>query len=253
MDYKRKELLVPIELLRYAFRNKCISPIRLFIYLKMVSDGQVLNKSRFIMDFCKDLGIKEKRTIKKHFQFLEDSNLINYDCNKNLFIRGWTRAFQVFTMRSRTGVWTNFEDLMNFRVFVFSAVIGWMINKLKMRAWKRGRLNGRSKQSFSSYLNYFGHSNKIIANELCISKGLVSRYKKVAMKCGYLTINHKYKGLNSSAEYYWPYVKIFPNEYGKVRIKKGELVKQLTDEISPNLKFKKKKIQINNWQIQIKK
>jgi len=238
-----KNLLVPIELLRYGIRNRCLPKVRVYLYLKYGSNGRITNFSITNVEVKNVLNIKTQITLVRHIDWLKVHHLVNYDKTKDiLFLRGWGRLYSVFSFTAKTGVLIEKKDFKKFREFAFSAVVGWMVNRQKVREWKRGRKQGRSIQSFPPPFSYCGHSNIVISRELDLSVGMVSRLKQSSVKYGYLVANSKFKPLNLNADNYYYYLKSFPENYGRLRIKQRKLVLQTHDEIKPELSFKRKQL-----------
>ena len=208
---KREKLLVPVELLRYGIRNRCLPKIKLYLYLKYISNGRISDFSIASFEVRDILGIKTEITGERHLEWLRTHHLINYDMGEDiLFLRGWGRLYSVFGFIGKTGVFLNRKDFNDFREFAFSAVVGWMVNRQEKREWKRDRKKRRSLPSSRSRSAYPGHSNIVISRELNLSKGMVSRLKKSAVKNSYLKTQPKFEQLNLGAEYYRPYLKSFP-------------------------------------------
>ena len=120
----RNNLVVPVEFLRHTFQNRSLNTLKVFIYFKFVSDGKITGLEGLYPSICEDLGVKSTKTLRKHLLRLEGNQLLSHNPKTDTtFIRGWTRAYQVYGLQSMLGVRMEYRHLETFRDFSFSAVV----------------------------------------------------------------------------------------------------------------------------------
>lgn len=87
----RTNLLIPLKLMEYCYKNSLTKELRLFTYFKIESDGKFkLNNEKKILA---DLGIRNKRTLREQINSLVRMNFVGWDKEYDvLHIRSFERA-----------------------------------------------------------------------------------------------------------------------------------------------------------------
>lgn len=255
-----RKLQIPLEIIRFVYREKLVKPFAVYVYLKIHSDGKFNNSSALFVQLQLDLRIRDHRTMEKYLMTLKSMNWIGYDSNTGYYyVRGFDFIRRINNFESRTAV-TFYAKFFNaFRSFLVGAIIGEQINKQrfykevaerrKLRAAvKKGHAAIQSKAFSSSSLPYYGLSNKRIAKLLGCNYTRASELKKQAVKDGFIKTRHRFKRLAVLSKrdlLLGPYLKDVHADSHKIRIARdpsnnGSITAyvQEMDEITPLLKYK---------------
>ena len=202
---KSKVLNIPIEVMTYVFVEDIRKPFRLFLYLKAVSSGMLHKDSEEFQQAMDILDIKDVRSFRKYISALLNENWIGYDEKTGIyFIRGFQfiREQHAFIKRS-TALFHIDSDIIDLDAFMFAAIVGDRINRLKSYREIQKKEDGRTatkrrgvaKQvlSPSSIPDYLGMSVAGMGRPLKLSQTRSHELKVRAETNGYLKCNNMFR------------------------------------------------------------
>ncbi|RPD50639.1 hypothetical protein [Paracnuella aquatica] len=259
---RHPQLVVPVELCRFAQSNGLIKSFDLFLHMKMYSDGKMHITSPALKQIRADLRLKDDRTFDKHIEKLRALNWVGYNpASGYYFIRGFHYIRLIHKINNRQGVIFNAFNLNNIKVFVYgvliSAIVIGQFHSAEKDAKRKSRTattyGGVAKQSnrlSHSNLPYFGVSNAGIGAALNCSTTLACNMKRKAEEAGMIKTRKQFHLLDRIKE---PDYKLrsylyeqYPKLIGRIRFlgksnreeRWIEVLQQLHDEIIPKLHFK---------------
>lgn len=241
---------IPIDLLQLSLSKGLTNPARIFIFLKLNYNGKVWNYERTCNVIRAELGIKDKRTVKKHIRMLMGLRWVGYNQEIDLLhIRSWDTINQLCKFRSKAACFYEskfYESADHFRAFAAAAIISkhirWLDKKIKID--KRGQsFKGRD---FSNGPSYRLYSNSLLANLLKCSKKTASELRNLAHQYRYIFSEQNFLVLDSGFEDA-PNLKAvnsFRAKYGiagYVTKRKGIMCVQTANKIYPEIRLGKLK------------
>ena len=249
---------LPLSLCEFAIRNDFFSPLRLYIYLKTISAGQIRLDTTIKKNISKTLGIGVK-TVSSQLQKLQDRNWVGYNkASGYYFVRGFDKIRELEYLRGRRGVWVDvskdIQDKKRFCAFVKGAVIGQLTNVSKYKAKKeqegrepehtKGSSNHRLRPSLPSFYPVSCHA---LSRILGITISTASEYKAQAQEYGYIQVEKKMVRLpltgnakDHDANLAPIYKASHPDVAHKVRIVKGKVYLQEADHAMACMNYTKK-------------
>jgi hypothetical protein len=258
---RHTKLQVPVELSRYAYQRDLVSPLSIYLYLKLFSDGKLHQSSPVFKHVRTDLRLKDNRTYKKHLSKLMELGWIGYNIKSGIyFIRGFDHLRLVHNFRMRSASHFSLEDVKKLRAYLVGVILSKMVMGQKFyweRKYRGGRRTATKKTDVASHSKvlsevpeYYGLSVKAIAKELGCCPARASVLKNAAAKAGYIKVNKKFA-------FYAKFTKadfavrsilndLYPQLRGLFRViskKVGgfteyHIMVQCHDEIVPKVKFK---------------
>lgn len=241
---------IPIDLLQLSLSNGITNATRIFIFLKLNYNGKVWNYEKTCNVIRSELGIKDKRTVKKHIRMLMGLRWIGYNQERDLLhIRSWYTISQLCKFRSKAACFYEskfYESADHFRAFATAAIISKHIKWLdkKIRIDKRGQsFKGRDYINGPSYRLY---SNSLLANLLKCSKKTASELQNLAHRHRYIFSEPNFLPLDSRFEHRSDLntVNAFRAKYGitgYVTKRKGIMCTQTPNKIYPEIRLGKLK------------
>ncbi len=249
---------LPLSLCEFAIRNEFFAPLRLYIYLKTVSAGQIRLDNATKMSVANALGIGVK-TVGNQLQKLQERNWVGHNAKSGYyFVRGFDKVRDLEHLRGRRGVWLDvskdIQQKKRFHAFVVGAVIGQLTNVSKYKAKKeqegrepehtKGSSNHRLRPSLSSFYPVSCHA---LSHILGISISTASEYKAQAQEYGYIQVEKKMVRLpltgntkDHDANLAPIYKASHPDIAHKVRIIKGKVYLQEADHAMACMNYTKK-------------
>ena len=92
---ERCSFKLPIDICDFAISNKYFSPLRLYLYLKWVSDGQLKLPPEIRKHIAQKLNCNE-RTVRNNLKILKERNWIGYNSqSKYYMIRGFKKVHEI--------------------------------------------------------------------------------------------------------------------------------------------------------------
>ena len=237
---------IPVELCEFVLSRKVSKPFKLYILLKTYCDGKLKLTDEEIQRLKRELNVKSSKTIKNNLSKLLELNFLGYNRSSGYyFIRGFNQLQMQLDFYARTSVEFDLENIHNLQSFCYAAVIGYVVKqkqkKLKMQKLSE-RKKGRSNQdSFSSSL-FSKVSNSLMSRKLSLSMQNVYKLRLDAQRQGFIKVRKCYIDLNIPAKDRKIYLKAHPEKYPLLRVRNNKLKLQDTDEITPLLRYKYRKI-----------
>jgi hypothetical protein len=258
---RHTKLQVPVELSRYVYHNRLITPFSIYLYLKLFSDGKLRKTSSVFINLRRTLRLSDNRTFNKHINKLIELTWLRYNPKTDMyFIRSFDYVRRLHTFKKRRASTFMLKDVTHVQTYLVGVllsveVIGqkYVWEYKKRRKWraatKKTDVANHSKV-FSAIPEYYGCSVATIAKILGCKPTRASVLKKNAAAAGYLKVKHRfvlYAKLTKADFNLRPNINdMFPALRGKLRIKAikvGRFVEyqvlfQCHDEISSLMKFK---------------
>lgn len=256
---------MPVDQAVYAYHNKLIKSLSIYLYLKFFTDGKIKGNSPVFLELRKHLKLTDTRTFKRHLNHLLVNKWIGYSEVSNVyFIRNSKYIRQLHQFKCKQAAIVKPSDLENFQTYLVAVILSKEIkdqefywNVAKPRKLEKapdkwaGAKHSRTSSAMFNKPTYFGLSNARIASHLNCKQTRACVLKNKAAKLGYIEIRHRYSDIldlkkadfNIRAQLY----EQFPNSNGKIRCwRKWEngkkfirLVLQLHDEIIPKVFLKR--------------
>ncbi|NDW11072.1 hypothetical protein [Dysgonomonas sp. 520] len=194
---------IPVSLCEYALVNRKVNQLKLYIYLKLNSEGYVAYRSdnKVYKEWAKAIGIGEK-TIKSSLYWLIKKKWVTVNGKKGLLkIIGYEALISKLNLSLRTGVLWEFsrrEDYIYLKAFCCGVVITYYLRKKRYFDRQSGRINGGLSMNCNKIKGYYPMPNSYIAECLKVSLATACRYKQEAEKGGYIKTKSNYSFLMTS-------------------------------------------------------
>lgn len=263
MNIYKEHLNVPLHLCEFTIQNNFVAELRLYLYLKKESSGQVRLSSSQKEEIAITLSCTE-RSFRTHLKNLRTRNWIGFNKKSGYyFIRGFERIKAIEGLTGRKGCWLEintkeiWSDKKKFKAFIVSALIGHLsrtsrwkeqLKKYGDKAVRPDRHKGRSNPSrAASSSGFFPVAAQAIFDIYNIPVSTASDYKRLAEKYKFLKIKKSYKDIPVSLEQLGNYKKSIAYEDAKkLKVfydkKSGErkVVSQEPDLVLPLLEYSKR-------------
>lgn len=230
-DSKNPYLLVPGELCQYALKNKFVSPLRLYIYLKTTCKGQRKIGYGDIKTICHELHWTGK-TYRSNLKKLIAENWIGRDENSGYY---FIRSFSAIALRnnfiSRTGIIFKKEFLLDFRAFLAGAVICKLVSHQEGKKFSEERKSWRSVPNENRIPSFYPVASKALAEVLGISLTSARGLKAIAARAGHILIKKNYTDTGYTSKQVKQYKKANPEIANRVRIRGISVCLQECDTI----------------------
>lgn len=238
-------IIVPIQMIEFVYIEKKSKEFRLYLQLKISCDGKINLTSKDLNKLAQELNYCRK-TLIRQLNYLVSINWIGYDpITYDYFIRGFDsirKCHKFHKLQRRTAAVLELEYINHLNIFCFSALVADILNhkRAKLFELKTERKRRRSQQVFTHPI-----SNNYLSTIFKKSKSTIFEHKKEAVLAGFLNIkkSNEFIGIEPSEVNFLR--RGFPQESKVIKIiyqdKKPIVVKQNSDLISHNLKFKNRK------------
>ena len=215
-DLNNKHTTVRIGLFEHCLRNNQIFELRLFLFLKLISNGVISYKELFKLQRPKCL--KSKKTVNKYLNKLERLKWIGINHKEKIIhLRSYNYLNVTLNIKSKKAYEFSHKNFDNFRIFSFSLVLSNRVNnfcrhtKMKERRKKQKAFNKKSVSPNNNYIisgadqislldmlnnNFMPIANKTIAKFTGLSPNLCAKYKKEAHELGFIKVVHNVKKLD---------------------------------------------------------
>lgn len=182
---------IPIEIILFALRNKKLSQLKLYIYLKYVSSGTILVSEKTKKITCEALNWKDSRTFNSNIKWLLNQKWASYNSKtQSLRIASYKQVYHKIKGKKLSGVRIGKEDFKTFRPFIYAAAITWSIKMLSEFNLGPERIKGISNMSHKKLeLNIL--PNEYFAQIIHSNKSTASRYKNAARDAKYIVVKHQ--------------------------------------------------------------
>lgn len=207
---KNPWLQIPLQLIEFAVKNKMLKAFGLFKYLKMYSDGKVCADSPLMQQAASELGIKDKRTLKKYLKQLSDINWVGFNpASGSYFIRSFSFIRKMHFFKKRNSATFSVDDMGKFTSFCYASIIAllvkqrqWYIKKKSKAATFKSGVAFQPRASFNTpEQDYFGVGNAFLAKKLGCKTTMAGNIKREAHENKFLKIRHKFKNIHVLTAY----------------------------------------------------
>lgn len=263
-NYSDHKICIPVELIRYVIREKLGKAFALFIHLKCHSSGKVHKDSPLFRSADTVLGIKDGRTFRSYVAKLQALNWIGFNAESGYyFIRGFDFIRKSFHFKSRkAAIFDRREIDLLADGFLQGALICekikaqqyfWEVSprrQAKFATKTLGVANQNFPASDASRPPYYGLSNKAISEILFCKMTRACELKQQAEAGGYLKTKKHFDVIAKLPKQDFMIKKTIAANHPELgkrvrfrarRIRKHtviEVLKQLHDEILPQIGFK---------------
>jgi len=262
MIYKavNNKLSIPVEMVQYAFQNKLLKALIIYIVLKFYSSGRIYQEEA--LQILSNTLHLQKRTLLKHLEICQKLNWIGFNEDSGYYYpRGFETVRKQYSFKKRHACNCKVENLKKIDSFFAGAVLSKEVNAKKyfhvIKGGKYPVATNKGGVAFqanitSKYRKYpyehYGLSNSIIAVILGCKYTRACQLKLEAAKNGFIEVNQKFKtvaaipnDLNAIN-----YLKDMNSKIGnrlKYYTEAGTtfLKEQLFDEIIPRVQITKRK------------
>lgn len=240
---------IPVQLCEYALVNRKTNQLKLYIYLKINSDGEIYYYERSFNEWAEKLHINYK-TIKNSLEWLIKNKWITVNSKKHtLKIISYQRLGRRLHFDSKSGYLFESNDYKDFKALCCGVVITHYLNR--KRYFNRRSVNLKG---FAMIKNrkkgFYPMANKYISTSIGVSLSTAYRYKNEAEKAHYIkTISDSNymedsNGNKIASDNYLIFKK--NGEENKIRQGKNYLKEISSDLIHSNIKLKRKNIKFYN-------
>jgi len=221
----KRRIKIPVELAKYVLNKGIVPEFKVLIAAKYISPGHFLRKSTKFVQLCEFTGFGE-RTVVKHLNHLVRLGWLGIESEKQkYYVRSWNWFYEkeIFSTR-RTALFCE-EDMVNFRAFLAGSVINDKVLKhihwcevqkrklikseqriLKYERKRKPRKSVVSNKGCTTFQDqsvpspsnsfkepdYYGLSNKGIAELIGSSETYARKLKHEAEEAGYLETNGRF-------------------------------------------------------------
>lgn len=227
---KQTDIYVPKAIAHYALSNKCVSELRLFVYLKMSCSGKLAIDGAYRRKACKDLSIS-RSTFYRLLNSLKQRDWVCYSKRSGLyFIIGFGRLLKKEGLKGNTTGYFVFEWFDRFKAFLSGLVITYLCKHQKKAERKKGRSN-----------KLWPVASKALALILNIPESTAYYLKKKAWQSDFITKVRNYRNTGISGSYIHEFRESYPDLAYKTIIDNKEIKVCLPDLVSGFVKCKTKR------------
>lgn len=181
---------IPALLCEYAILNRKVNELKLYIYLKLNSNGFVCIDIKNNNKWARELGVSNK-TIKKSLEWLKKKKWITVNSKRNsLKICGYAQLKNLIKISLTIGAIfepTSVHDYKTFRAFCCGVVIKHYLDKKKYFDQKQSAAkNGASILNRFCKKGFYPMANNYLATCLEVSLPTAFRIKNEAEKAGFI-------------------------------------------------------------------
>ena len=229
----QKQILIPVELCKFALSQRKTREVALWIFLKSVTSGHFLLSKELTASICDTFNYNTKKTFKKHLNWLVRKRWIT--------INGKTGSHRIISMNQLS---KNYRFVSRscgiFNTDEFNTITGFfagtVITYLK-------RIRGQSaqrKHEARKYCPYPYVTNNRVAKFLRVPRSSAIRYKKKAISDGYIAAKHRYEKLLLPGSDYNFHKMYGEEETRNFRYRRGAIWEQKPDKITSNILLRKR-------------
>ena len=186
---------IPIALCRYALVHRKLNHVKLFIYLKLNSDGYMPYSKGCFKHWAQELEIHEK-TIKSCFEWLLKRRWITVNSKRGAFRVISYRCLSIkMNFSIKTGYYLESENLKYFQGLCSAIVIVFYLGKKRWLDKQSGNNKGFPITNCSRSYSFYPMANSYLAKCLGVSIATACRYKQNAEEYGYIETKSNYRFL----------------------------------------------------------
>lgn len=231
-------LNVPVALCQYALKEEKIAQVRLYLYLKSISNGYIKNRKSVYQKAANYLNVCLK-TIRNHRSWLVKEGWLIYDLKvDSIRIVSFKVLATKLDFPSASGVILYKSEIQNFKGVAIAAIIKYYMMRSKRRKMVT-ELEMWCSQ-FPSYLRYPHLAHNYLAKVLNKSKSAIYKYKKHAINKRQIKTKKKYLDLMLSGDSIELFKEHGPLNPDNLKKRGGTVLYQLPDEIYCNIILRRK-------------
>lgn len=237
MGSNNEILIIPVELCKFALSKRKTKEVSLWIFLKSITSGHFLLSEGLVNDCLEKIGWKTIKTFNKHFFWLINHKWISVNSKRESYrLISFSQLSKKLSFKSTTGAIYKKDYISTITGFFSGAVISYCV-KRNMRRKGRSvlRKHGTRKRRPYPYI-----TNYQLLTFLNIPKSTAQRYKKIAIKTGYVQAFPKLEKLIYSGNNYQFFRNHGAEAVKSFRYKDGHIYEQLPDEIYSNIVLHKR-------------
>jgi hypothetical protein len=229
----QKQILIPVELCKFAISQKKTREVALWIYLKSVTSGHFLLSKELSATICDILNYNTKKTFKKHLNWLIRKGWITANGKTGSHrIIGMNQLSRKYHFVSRScGVFCT-DDLETITGFFTGTVITYL---KRTRGQSAQRKHGASK-----YCPYPFVTNNKLTKFLKVPRSTAIRLKKQAVAAGYIQAKHRFEKMLLPVSDYNFHKKYGGDETRNFRYRRGAIWEQKPDKITSSILIRKR-------------
>lgn len=181
---------IPVLLCQYALINQKVNPLKLYIYLKLNSDGYVSNDESKFKNWAEAISVN-KKTIMSSLDWLIKNKWITVNGKRNVLkIISYENLLKKLKIETQSGCsleFKNCKDFEEFKSLCCGIVVTYYLNKRKYclnrsERIKEGSIMNRGQKGFYLFPSHY------FAKCMNISIVTAYRYKQKAKKAGYIEV-----------------------------------------------------------------
>jgi len=180
---------IPVSLCEFALVNRKINQLKLYIHLKLNSDGFVVYDEKSYKEWSKEIGISSK-TIKTSLDWLIKNKWITVNGKRNaLHIISYKKIGQKIGLNFKSGILfepTCLADYEYFKAFCCATVICYYLNKKRYFDRQSVIIKGVATTNCKRTNGFYPMPNGYLAKCLGVSLATAFRFKKEAEDAGFI-------------------------------------------------------------------
>lgn len=246
---------LPLSFCEFAIRNRFQAPLRLYLYLKVRSHGQLRMDAKERKAIAENLGIDPK-TVSNLLEKLRRRNWVGHNPASGIyFVRGFGKVREIEGFLGlqavRLDVHRDLAQQEIFKALTAGAFIGNLARISKYRSMKEQasqgpeRLKRRSNhRSRGAVPSHFPVACKALSALLGIASSTASEFKALAAKHGFIQVQKPMRRLplagnpgQSDAHLVAAYKAACPEKAHRVRILQGKAYLQQADHVAPCMSY----------------
>lgn len=192
---------IPVSLCEFALVNRKINQLKLYIHLKLNSDGFVVYNEKSYKEWSKEIGISYK-TVKSSLYWLIKNKWITVNGKRNaLHIISYKKLGQKLGLNFKSGILfepTSLADYEYFKAFCCATVICYYLNKKRYFDRQSVIRKGVATTNYTRKSGFYPMPNGYLAKCLGVSLATAFRFKKEAEDAGFIETKAGFRYLEDS-------------------------------------------------------
>lgn len=180
---------IPVSLCEFALVNRKVNHLKLYIHLKLNSDGFVVYDEKSHKEWSKEIGISSK-TIKTSLDWLIKNKWITVNGKRNaLHIISYKKLGQKLGLNFKSGILFESNrqiDYGYFKAFCCAAVICYYLNKKRYFNRQSVIIKGIANTNCKRTSGFYPMANGYLAKCLRVSLSTAFRIKNEAEEAGFI-------------------------------------------------------------------
>lgn len=180
---------IPVSLCEFALVNRKVNHLKLYIHLKLNSDGFVVYDEKSHKEWSKEIGISSK-TIKTSLDWLIKNKWITVNGKRNaLHIISFKKLGQKLGLNIKSGILFEPKSQIDygcFKAFCCATVICYYLNRKRYFDRQSVIIKGITNTNCKRTSGFYPMANGYLANCLGVSLATAFRFKKEAEEAGFI-------------------------------------------------------------------